>query len=122
VIDPDVPCKPGECDPKADYRPETHHDSCPKFSHEVVKLFRPAKMVATPKQPQGELEPKWRREGWKVMKDGRQTFRWKMLCRSCIQVVYEREEHHRDYVKACKAARGDDDRTYSKMLTAQSFM
>jgi hypothetical protein len=125
---PDVPtlelgeaCKPKQCSPTADERPETHHASCPRLAHTVVKLSRPAKLVATPAHPEGELERKWRLEGWTLMRDGRDVFRWKMLCRSCIEVVYEREEHHREYLKACKKARGDDDRTYSQLLTQQSF-
>ena len=115
-------CRPKQCSPTADERPETHHDSCPRLGHEVVKLIRPAKLVATPLHPEGELERKWRLAGWTVMKDGRDVFRWKMLCRSCIQGVYEREDREREYQKACRQARGDDDTTYSQMLTQQSFI
>lgn len=120
ALDFDIPCKPSLCPPTADERPETHHDECPRIIHEVRKLYRPAKLEHTAKQPEGELPRKWKREGWKLWRDGAELFRWKMLCRACIETVYQREENHQEYLQACKRARGDDDRTYSQLLTQQA--
>lgn len=121
VVDYETPCKPDLCPPTADERSETHHDSCPKLTHEVRKFYRAAKLVHTAAHPEGELEMKYRRTGWKLIQDGKSLFRWKMLCRACIQIEYEREERQKDYVKACKKAAGQDDQTYSQMLAQQSF-
>jgi hypothetical protein len=120
ALDFDIPCKSDLCPPTADERPDTHHDSCPRLIHEVRKLYRPATLEHTAKHPEGELQKKWRLEGWKVMKDGRDLFRWKMLCRACIQTVYDREESHKEYLQACKRARGDSDQTYSELLAQQA--
>jgi hypothetical protein len=121
IVDYETKCNPKLCRPDADERPETHHDRCPKLAHEVLKLERVAKLIHTPKHPEGQLEPKLITEGWKVLVDGKTTFRFKMLCRSCIQAVYDRESRHKEYLKACKKARGEDDRTYSQLLTQQSY-
>lgn len=120
VVDYETKCKPNLCPPMADERAETHHDQCPKLTHEVRPLYRPAKLINTPAHPEGQLEPKWIAEGWKLVRDGTDVFRKKMLCRACIQVVYEREERRKEYLKACKKARGEDDRTYSQLLVMQS--
>lgn len=120
VVDFETKCKPNLCRPDADERAETHHDACPKLTHEVRLLFRPAKLINTPKHPEGQLEPKWIAEGWKIRRDGKDVFRVKMLCRACIQSVYEREERRKEYLQACKKARGEDDRTYSQLLALQS--
>jgi hypothetical protein len=113
-------CKPDLCPPTADERPETHHDACPRLIHEVRRLYRPAVLVHTPAHPEGQLETKWLREGWVIVKDGRDVFRMKMLCRACILKVYEREANHKEYVKACNRAMGDDGMTYSQLLARQA--
>jgi hypothetical protein len=120
ALDFDVECKRDLCPPTADERPETHHDSCPKLIHEVRKLYRPGVLVHTEAHPEGELSRKWRIEGWKLMRDGKDLFRWKMLCRKCIGVVYEREDNHKEYLKACKRARGESDQSYSDLLAQQA--
>lgn len=120
TLDFEIPCKASLCPPDADGRPETHHDNCPRLMHEVRKLYRPATLEHTAKHPEGELQRKWRAEGWKVLKDGKDLFRWKMLCRACIQTVYDREESHKEYLQACKRARGDSDQTYSELLAQQA--
>lgn len=121
IVDYETPCKPKLCPPTADERAETHHDQCPKLTHEVRLLFRPAKLINTPAHPEGQLDTKWLVDGWKVKRDGKDVFRTKMLCRSCIQSVYDREARQKEYLKACKKARGEDDRTYSQLLTQQSM-
>lgn len=118
IVDYETPCNPKLCPPNADERAESHHDQCPKLTHEVRPLYRAAKLINTPRHPEGELEPKWR--GWKIIKDGKDIFRMKMLCRSCIQNVYATEERQKDYAKACKKALGQDDQTYSQLLAMQS--
>jgi len=118
VVDYETPCNPKLCPPTADERAETHHDGCPKLTHEVRPLYRPAKLIHTPRNPEGELERRY--AGWKIKRDGKDVFRVRMLCRACIQAVYLQEERHKDYVKACKKAAGKDDQTYSQMLAMQS--
>lgn len=120
MLDFDTACKPNLCPPTADERVETHHDSCPRLTHEVRKLFRPATLVHSARAPEGDLSLKLRLEGWKLLRDGKNLFRWKMLCRSCIERVYEREENHREYQQACKRARGESDQTYSQLLAEQA--
>lgn len=118
AVDHEISCK--NCPPTADERASSHADDCPKLIHEVRKLYKPAKLISTPGHPEGELEQKWRREGWKVIRDGREVFRWKMLCRGCIEKEAERDMVRRDYVKACKKARGQDDRTYGQLMMQQA--
>jgi hypothetical protein len=99
--------------------PDDHSASCNKVLHEVRPLHEPVILVNTPKSPAGELPIKWKREGWRLLRDGRNTFRVKMLCRECIDKEAMRELVHKDYVKACKAARGQDDRTYGQLMVQQ---
>lgn len=120
TLDHDIPCKPNLCPPTADERPETHNDQCPRLMHEVRKLYRPAEVEHTAAKPEGELSRKLRGEGWKILRDGKDLFRWKLLCRACIQRIYEREANHKDYLKACKRARGESDQTYSQLLSDQA--
>lgn len=121
VIDFDRPCRPELCSPgvQDNLDPSAHADGCPKVIHEVRHYFEPVKLIITPKHPEGELPYKYQREGWKLRKDGRNLFRWKMLCRNCIEKEAEREMVHRDYLKACKAARRIDDRTYGQLMIQQ---
>lgn len=121
VVDYETKCKPNLCSPTADERAETHHDNCPKLTHEVKLLYRATRLINTPQHPEGQLEPKWIAQGWQLKRDGKDVFRVKMLCRACIQDVYERESRQKEYEKACKKARGIDDRTYSQMLAEQSL-
>lgn len=122
IVDYEKACKPELCPPTADERPETHHDRCPKLEHDVVRLERPVKLIHTPKHPEGELELKYRLQGWKLLKDGNHIFRYRMLCRACIQRIFDIEERHKDYLKACKKAAGKDDQTYSQLLAMQSMI
>ncbi len=121
VLELDRECLPKTCSPTATEDPATHADTCPRLSHDVVKLMRPAKLVATAKKPDGQLEARWLQDGWSVLRDGRDVFRWKILCRKCVAAVFEREERHKEYLQACKKARGEDDKTYTQLLTEQSF-
>src|SRR6266566_8746180 len=106
ILDYYKACNPSLCPPTADERPETHHDRCPRLEHDVVRLERPAKLIHTAKHPEGELEIKLKMQGWKLIRDGKNTFRYRMLCRQCIQNIYAAEERHKDYLKACKKALG----------------
>lgn len=118
VLDHDRPCK--NCSPLADERAESHMDNCPKLIHEVRQYYKSAKLVNTPAYPEGELEPRWKREGWKLLRNGNEWYRWKMLCRSCIEKEAERDLVRRDYLKACKKARGVDDRSYGQLMVSQA--
>lgn len=109
------------CDPrKATEDPSTHFDDCPRLIHEVRLFFRRATLEHTPRHPDGELSRRFRVEGWKLFRDGRDIFRKKMLCRDCIVKEGERDVLRREYQKACKAARGISTETYSQMLVRQS--
>ncbi len=115
-------CDPRTCNPlywdSADYT--QHGAGCSKVLHEVRQYVKPVTLVITARHPEGEMPTKWRREGWTFQRDGRGGFRWKMLCRNCIEKEAEREMVHRDYVKACKKARGVDDRTYGQLMMQQA--
>lgn len=100
--------------------PGDHHQSCNKVLHEVRQYVKPVSLMITPKHPEGEMPYKWQREGWTFQKDGGKGFRWKMLCRNCIEREAERDLVHKDYLKACKAARGEDDRTYGQLMIQQA--
>jgi hypothetical protein len=115
-------CDPNTCDPalRDSMNPADHGMGCNKVLHEVRPLFEPATLVNTPRAPDGELTAKYRAEGWKVKRDGKNVFRWKMLCRNCIEKEAEREMVRKDYAKACKKARGQDDRTYGQLMIQQS--
>lgn len=110
-----------QCDPQIRDvgEAELHHVACNKVLHEVRPYFQPVTLQVTPKHPEGELPYRWQREGWKLRKDGTSLFRWKMLCRNCIDKEALREALQRDYQKACKAARGQDDRTYGQLMIQQ---
>lgn len=110
-----------DCDPaiRNDGDAELHHFACNKVLHEVRPYFQPVKLVSTPRHPEGELPQKWQRDGWKVRKDGSNVFRWKMLCRNCIDQEALREAIALDYQKACRAARGQGDKTYGQLMIQQ---
>jgi hypothetical protein len=93
--------------------------ACNKVMHSVRPLVEPVRLISTPRHPEGQLPTKWLNEGWKLHIDGKNTFRVKMLCRNCIDKEALRESIQRDYQKACKAARGQDDRTYGQLMIQQ---
>jgi hypothetical protein len=99
---------------------EDHGQGCNKVLHEVRQYVRSVILVITPKSPEGAMPRKWVSEGWTFKRDGSNCFRWKMLCRNCIEREVERDMVHRDYLKACKAARGEDDRTYGQLMIQQA--
>ena len=119
VVDAEIPCDRALCPPDADERAETHHDRCPKLTHEVRALYRVAKLIHTPSNPAGELSAEEKRKGWKIRRDGTTTYRYRMLCRLCVQELYFIEARHADYLKACRKALGQDDQTYSQFLSQQ---
>lgn len=100
--------------------PEDHGLGCNKVLHEVRQYVKPVALIITPRRPAGEMPYKWQREGWTLQQDGQSCFRWKMLCRNCIEKEVERDFVHKDYLKACKSARGEDDRTYGQLMIQQA--
>jgi hypothetical protein len=121
-LDFDASCK-GKCDPRATEDPATHDDACPRMTHEVVlyhKLLKPIDLVRTEAAPEGELRHKDVVAGWTLRRDGRDTFKIKLLCRGCIAVDVERDTNHKAYLKQCAALLGKEDKSYSEMLAAQT--
>jgi hypothetical protein len=80
------------------------------------KLLRQADLIRTEAHPEGQLPQAKVRAGWKLVRDGRDQFRVKMLCRDCISLEVQREESKREYEKKCAALLGKTDQTYSQML------
>lgn len=114
-------CSP-KCDPKIrdSGNPYDHHQSCHKVLHEVRDYVKPVGLVITPRHPEGAMSHKWVAEGWTFKRDGSGTFRFKKLCRNCIEREVERDMVHKDYLKSCKTARGEDDRTYGQLMIQQA--
>lgn len=115
------PCST-KCDPKdiENGDPYAHHITCHKVLHEVRDYVKRVQLVITPRHPEGTMPHKWVAEGWQFKKDGADTFRFKKLCRNCIEKEVERDMVHKDYLKACKTARGEDDRTYGQLMIQQA--
>lgn len=89
------------------------------MTHEVVlyyKLVQQADLVRTELKPEGQLPQSQLRAGWKLVRDGRDQFRVKMLCRDCIGVEVQREASRREYQAKCKALLGGANKSYSQML------
>ena len=89
------------------------------MTHEVVlyyKLVKQTDLVRTEARPEGQLPPSKLREGWKLVRDGRDQFRVKMLCRDCIGLECQREDSRREYLAKCKALQGKTNQSYSQML------
>lgn len=68
-----------------------------------------------------QLSSYYTSQGWALKVDGERFYRSKMLCRACIREHVGALERKKDYQRACKAARGLDDKTYAQMLAHQSF-
>lgn len=100
-------------DCKVEDRPVTTPDG--EMHHEVREYLH---WIALPElTPQDELPTHWRMKGWKLKRDGEEYFRYKLLCRDCIRKDYEAGKMREAYKKLCKAARGQNDQTYSEMIT-----
>lgn len=122
ILEPDTTCK-GQCDPKADERVETHTDLCPRLSHDVRKYLKAVtrnELIHSPDEPEGRLAMRLRLQGWKMLREGPDYFRWKMLCRDCIGLEAQKEAQQRDYRKACKSVLGAETQTYGQMMIANS--
>lgn len=114
----DASCK-GKCDPRATEDPATHSDECPRLTHEVVlyyKFVKQADLVRTEQRPEGQLAQSQLRNGWKLVRDGRDQFRVKMLCRDCIGLECQKEDSRKEYERKCAALLGQTNKTYSQML------
>lgn len=109
VLEYDFQCRGRSCSPIADENIATHADTCTSMIHEVrtyPKLVQKRELIYTnPKMPNGDMLPKWYRAGWKLRSDGGNLFRYKMLCRSCIEIEAQRERNHQDYLNACERLR-----------------
>jgi hypothetical protein len=121
VLDPQERCFPDKCDPKkaSDSDITTHWEDCPKLIHDVLLYPRLVQIISVMK-PAQPLEAKYLRDGWKPFVDGHKLYREKMLCHDCILIEFERERNHRNYLKACKKARGEDP-TYNSILMDSGF-
>jgi len=89
------------------------------MSHDVVlyyKLVKQADLVRTEQRPEGQLTQSQIRNGWKLVRDGRDQFRVKMLCRDCIGNEALKEASRKEYEAKCAALLGQNNKTYSQML------
>jgi hypothetical protein len=122
VLDNSEQCRPDKCDPKIvnDHDISTHWIDCPRLIHEVRLYPRLIQNLSFLKPLPDPLPAKYRREGWTLQVDGSRVYRVKTLCRSCIGVEVERETNHRNYLRACKAARREDP-TYNQLLMKTQF-
>jgi hypothetical protein len=114
----DASCK-GKCDPRATEDPATHSDDCPRISHEVVlyyKLVKQVDLVRTEVSPEGQLPRSLLLAGWKLVRDGRDQFRVKMLCRDCIGLEVQKDASRKEYQAKCAALLGQTNKSYSQML------
>lgn len=103
-----------------DPSPLKHAPDCNGIGHEVVEY--PLRMARADLVFEGTtlaLSNYWRGRGWILIQNGLRWYRVKMLCRGCIVLEDSAQERRREYEKACKAARGQDDTTYSQMLAQQ---
>lgn len=111
-------CSAGSSEP-------THHGpDCRAIVHEVLVYPRQMDLRELGHDAAGTLvlPPQWSSKGWKLIQNGQRWFRIRILCRSCIVKEEDSAAFKRDYQKACKAARGQDDQTYSQMLAQQSML
>lgn len=123
VLEFDGSCK-GKCSPLATDDPETHSDECPRVIHEVRRFYVRVKredVLFDAGLPDGKLRQKYVAEGWKLKRDGHDLFRWRMLCRHCIERESERAMVQRDYKKGCEKARGEDNRSYGQFMLEQEL-
>jgi hypothetical protein len=114
-VDPESLCKCGAV--AAGH--EDHDPRCPRLIHEVRRYL----VRVSPKElmPDQSLSPYFISQGWTMFKDGERLYRWMYLCRACIRAQEDVLTHRQEYEKACKAAKGLEDRTYAQMIARQSF-
>lgn len=110
--------KPHDDDPS----PLKHRPDCKCLGHEVVlyPVRIPASDLAFDDKGQASLASAYyTQRGWKLKQNGGRYYRTKMLCRDCIGKEEEALGRKREYEKSCRAARGQDDKTYAQMLAQQ---
>lgn len=101
-----------------------HAPHCVALVHEVV--LYPVRMgrndLSVAKSGERELPSHYLVAGWKLMQNGMRWYRIKHLCRDCIGKEEQSQMFRRDYIKACKTAKGQDDQTFSQMLAYQDTL
>lgn len=119
-LDMAEPCTCGSASPE----PTHHTASCIALVHEVV--LYPVRMgpydLAISESGEKELPAYWLQRGWKLMQNGMRWYRIKFLCRDCIGKEEDSQAFKRDYLKACKKAKGQDDQTFAQMLAYQDTL
>jgi hypothetical protein len=112
-VDPESECKCGAVSKGH----EDHHELCPRLIHEV----RPYYVRVNPKEltPSGKLSTYYSNQGWELKQDGGRYYRSIEMCRQCIRDHEDALSRKQDYLKACKTAKGLDERTYAQMLASQ---
>lgn len=78
--------------------------------------------LAIGKSGDKELPAQFVRSGWKLMQNGMRWYRIKHLCRDCIGKEEQALAFKRDYLNACKKAKGQDDQTFAQMLAYQDML
>jgi hypothetical protein len=112
------PCTCGACE----LDPIRHAPECKSLIHEVLRYpVRMAERDLVVNQS-GERKLSAQYAGWKLVQNGQRWYRIKDLCRDCIGKQEQSQAFRRDYLQACKKARGQDDQTYSQMLAEQSLL
>lgn len=106
-------CRPGSTN---DEDASSHIDTCPKLIHEVREWMRLIRLPFGTNLHTYQLPQKQQQDGWKLKIDGQYLFRYRMLCRGCIQKEEERLALERDYKRACAKLRGDKDLSYNRIL------
>ena len=105
-----------------DPKPHKHRPDCKGIGHEVV--LYPVRIAHSELAFDDKGQPKlasayYSQQGWKLMQNGGRSYRVILLCRACIELAESALSRKREYEKSCKAARGQDDKTYAQMLASQ---
>lgn len=100
------------------HEPMHHGQDCKALIHEV--MLYPVRIAQKDLTFDCKLPPQY--AGWTLMQNGNRWYRYKFLCRDCIGKYEDAQKFRRDYLQACKKARGEEDQTYSQMLAGQSFI
>jgi hypothetical protein len=122
ILDPQEKCFPDKCNPSKanDQDIDSHYVDCPKLIHDVRDYPRLVQVLTTAKPEPEPLSDKYLREGWKWIRNGNNVFRYKTLCRSCIGIEAQREENHRNYLRACAKTK-QSDYSYNQILHKTGF-
>lgn len=108
-------CKPGTT---TDEDAASHHDDCPKLCHYVVRWLRVIRVPYGLSFDTYMLSPKETAEGWKKIVNGSYLFKFKVLCPDCIGIHVQREELHKEYLRACAKSGPKREKSYTDILTS----